>query len=131
MTEKERAVQALSERIANVRARIRCGRRAMRSIATEDITLIAISKTHPAELLREALNLGLTDLGENRVQEAEGKILEVGRQAARWHLVGHLQSNKTKRAVQLFDYIHSLDSVSWLSVWSGCAKRRGERNSRY
>jgi pyridoxal phosphate enzyme (YggS family) len=111
MTEKERAVQALSERIANVRARIRAAaERCDRS--PEDITLIAISKTHPAELLREALNLRLTDLGENRVQEAEGKILEVGRQAARWHLVGHLQSNKTKRAVQLFDYIHSLDSVS-------------------
>ena len=53
----------------------------------------------------------MTDFGENRVQEAEDKILELGREAARWHLVGHLQSNKAGRAVQLFDCIHSLDSV--------------------
>lgn len=111
MSEKEQAVQGLSERIAQVRQRIddaarRCNR------ASEEIALIAISKTHPSALLREALALGLTDFGENRVQEAEGKIVELGRNTARWHLVGHLQSNKTKRAVQLFDVIHSLDSVS-------------------
>jgi len=111
MSEKEQAVQGLSERIAQVRQRIddaarRCNR------ASEEIALIAISKTHPSALLREALALGLTDFGENRVQEAEGKIVELGRNSARWHLVGHLQSNKTKRAVQLFDVIHSLDSVS-------------------
>jgi pyridoxal phosphate enzyme (YggS family) len=111
MSEKEQGVQGLSERIADVRARIetavrRCNR------APEEITLIAISKTHPSALLRDALDLGVTDLGENRVQEAEGKIVELGRGAARWHLVGHLQSNKTKRAVQLFDVVHSLDSVS-------------------
>jgi pyridoxal phosphate enzyme (YggS family) len=104
-------VQALGERLAEVRRRIEeAARRCKRS--PEQITLIAISKTHPADLLREALSLGVTDLGENRVQEAEGKIIDLGRAAARWHLVGHLQSNKTRRAVQLFDYIHSLDSVS-------------------
>jgi len=77
----------------------------------EEISLIAISKTHPPDLLREGLKAGITDFGENRVQEAEGKILELGRGAARWHLVGHLQANKAGRAVKLFDYIHSLDSV--------------------
>jgi pyridoxal phosphate enzyme (YggS family) len=111
MSEKERATEALSQRIAGVRRRIdaaaqRCNR------SPEELTLVAISKTHPAELLKDALSLGLTDLGENRVQEAEGKILRLGRSAARWHLVGHLQSNKTRRAVQLFDCIHSLDSAS-------------------
>ncbi len=78
----------------------------------DDITLVAVSKTHPAETLREAIAVGVTDLGENRVQEAEAKISRVGRGAARWHLIGHLQSNKARRAVELFDVIHSLDSVA-------------------
>lgn len=102
--------QHLSERLKNVRRKIvtaaqRSGRR------PEEITLIAISKAHPTETLRMALEIGITDLGENRVQEAEEKIVTLGRKAARWHLVGHLQSNKVRRAVTLFDYLHSLDSL--------------------
>jgi PLP dependent protein len=77
----------------------------------EDVTLVAVSKTHPADAVREAIAAGLTDFGENRVQEAEAKIPEVGRDAAHWHLIGHLQSNKARRAVELFDWIHSVDSV--------------------
>lgn len=100
----------LGARLARVRAQIeaaalKCGR------SPQDVTLIAISKTHPASLVREVIELGATDIGENRVQEAEQKINEVGRYAARWHLVGHLQANKARRAVQLFDVIHSLDSL--------------------
>ena len=76
----------------------------------EEVTLVAVSKTHPPEMIREALLAGLTDFGENRVQEAEEKIPQVGRDRARWHLIGHLQSNKARRAVELFDVIHSLDS---------------------
>lgn len=75
------------------------------------ITLIAISKTHPASVVNEVIELGATDLGENRVQEAETKIPEVGQKGARWHLVGHLQANKARRALGLFDVIHSLDSI--------------------
>jgi len=71
-----------------------------------------ISKTHPSSLIKRLIELGAADLGENRVQEAEGKIPEVGRDAARWHLVGHLQANKARRALQLFDVIHSLDSIA-------------------
>jgi pyridoxal phosphate enzyme (YggS family) len=78
----------------------------------EEITLVAVSKTHPASSVQEALNLGVIDFGENRVQEADPKIETVGRSAARWHLIGHLQANKARRAVKLFDWIHSLDSVS-------------------
>ncbi|MFZ0749653.1 MAG: YggS family pyridoxal phosphate-dependent enzyme, partial [Pyrinomonadaceae bacterium] len=78
----------------------------------EAIKFIAVSKTHPADVLRAAIELGLTDLGENRVQEAEPKINKLGREAATWHLIGHLQSNKARRAVQLFDMIHSIDSVA-------------------
>ncbi|HEX6045856.1 MAG TPA: YggS family pyridoxal phosphate-dependent enzyme [Pyrinomonadaceae bacterium] len=100
----------LGARLAAIRARIeaaalKCGR------LPQDITLVAISKTHPASLVNAAISLGVTDVGENRVQEAEQKIIEVGRTKARWHLVGHLQANKARRAVQLFDVIHSLDSL--------------------
>ena len=100
----------LGARLAAIRTRIeaaalKCGR------LPQDITLVAISKTHPASLVNAAISLGVTDVGENRVQEAEQKIIEVGRTKARWHLVGHLQANKARRAVQLFDIIHSLDSL--------------------
>ncbi len=76
----------------------------------EAIKLIAVSKTHPVDVLRAAIKVGMTDLGENRVQEAEPKIDELGRETATWHLIGHLQSNKARRAVQFFDMIHSIDS---------------------
>lgn len=78
---------------------------------TADIKLVAVSKTYPAEVLRQAIDAGATVFGENKVQEAEGKILEIGRKAVEWHLIGHLQSNKARKAVQLFDVIHSVDSV--------------------
>jgi len=109
MVEKEASSRTISARFADVRQRIadaaeRCNR------STDELTLVAISKTHPAATLRAAIDLGISDLGENKVQEAEAKIVELGRQAAHWHLVGHLQSNKARRAVQLFDIIHSLDS---------------------
>jgi len=110
MTEKPFASQTLSERFADVRSRVAAAaRRSNRS--PDEIALIAISKTHPAEMLRDGLRAGITDFGENRVQEAEEKILELGRTAARWHLVGHLQTNKAGKAVKLFDCIHSLDSI--------------------
>lgn len=72
---------------------------------------MAVSKTHPASALQQAIDVGASVLGENKVQEAEGKIVELGRNAAEWHLIGHLQSNKARRAIQLFDVIQSLDSI--------------------
>ena len=110
MAHVDPAETALAERLALVRGNIaaaaeRSGRR------SEEVTLIAISKTHPASAVSRLVELGATDLGENRVQEAEGKITEVGRDKCRWHLVGHLQANKARRAVNLFDVIHSLDSM--------------------
>jgi PLP dependent protein len=77
----------------------------------EEIKLVAVSKTHPTDVLRQAIAAGATVLGENKVQEAESKIEERGRDAAEWHLLGHLQSNKARKAVQLFDVIHSVDSL--------------------
>jgi PLP dependent protein len=111
MTNTGHAPKGLRERLASVRSRVhQAAAKSGRSV--DEIHLIAISKTHPADSLRSAIEEGVTDLGENRVQEAESKIAELGRHAARWHLVGHLQPNKARRAVKLFDLIHSLDSVS-------------------
>jgi PLP dependent protein len=111
MTNDNRAGDKLTERFEAVRRKIdESVRRARRS--PSEITLVAVSKTHPPEIVRAAIAAGVTDLGENRVQEADGKIGEVGRAAARWHLIGHLQSNKARRAAELFDVIHSLDSVA-------------------
>ncbi|MEP6787681.1 MAG: YggS family pyridoxal phosphate-dependent enzyme [Acidobacteriota bacterium] len=76
-----------------------------------NVKLVAVSKTHPTATLKIAIDAGVTVFGENKVQEAEGKITEIGRHAAEWHLIGHLQSNKARKAVQLFDVIHSVDSV--------------------
>lgn len=103
--------ESLAARIAEVQDKIRaCAARCNRS--PEEITLVAVSKTHPAEQVRQAIADGLSDFGENRVQEAESKIPIVGRDAVRWHLIGHLQSNKARKAVELFDVVHSLDSVA-------------------
>jgi len=102
---------SLLERIERVRARIReAAQRSSRS--PDEITLVAVSKTHPIKAIQDALSAGLTDFGENRVQEAETKIPVIGREIAKWHLIGHLQSNKARRAVELFDVIQSLDSAS-------------------
>jgi PLP dependent protein len=96
--------------IAQVRERIRAAA-GQAGRGADDVKLIAVSKTHPAEVLLKAIASGSGAFGENKVQEAEGKIAAVGRDAAEWHLVGHLQSNKARKAVQLFDVIQSLDSV--------------------
>ncbi len=73
----------------------------------EGVKLVAVSKTHPAETICSAVNAGVTAFGENRVQEAVGKIPNI---KAEWHLIGHLQANKARRAVELFDVIQTLDS---------------------
>jgi pyridoxal phosphate enzyme (YggS family) len=100
----------LSSRLEDVRARIasaasRCGRRA------EDITLVAVTKVFPASVIRDAYELGLRDFGENYLQEFEGKYPQVqDLSEARFHLIGHLQSNKAKRAAELFHTIQTVDT---------------------
>ena len=111
MSENDQSAPALRARLERIHERISRSARLV-GRPPEEITLIAVTKTHPAEVLRQAIEAGARDLGENRLQEAEGKINEVGRERARWHLIGHLQSNKARRAVKLFDVIHSLDSVA-------------------
>lgn len=85
----------------------------------DEIAIVAVSKTFPVEFIAEALKAGITDIGENRVQEAEPKIKAVRNliqpgieSSTHWHLVGHLQSNKARKAIELFNLIHSIDSLS-------------------
>jgi pyridoxal phosphate enzyme (YggS family) len=100
----------LSSRLEQVRARIasaasRSGRRA------EDITVVAVTKVFPASVIRDAYALGLRDFGENYLQEFEGKYQEVkDLSEAHFHLIGHLQSNKAKRAAELFRTIQTVDT---------------------
>jgi pyridoxal phosphate enzyme (YggS family) len=119
MTETLRrtTVDTLGSRLDEIRGRLAaCARRAGRA-PDDALKLIAVSKTHPAELVLEAMRAGVADFGENRVQEAEEKIETVSRaefdaaSRPRWHLIGHLQSNKARRAVKLFDLIHTVDST--------------------
>src|SRR5688500_15843483 len=102
MTNVDPTQTQLATRFASVRGQLasaaeRCGR------AANEVKLIAISKTHPASAVSQLIELGATDIGENRVQEAEGKIIEVGRHKVQRHLVGHLQANKARRPASLFD----------------------------
>jgi hypothetical protein len=76
----------------------------------DDITVVAVTKAHPAATIMTAIAAGLHNIGESRIQDAEPKLLEVGH-IARFHMVGHLQSNKAKKAVELFDVIQSVDSL--------------------
>ncbi|MCH7618772.1 MAG: YggS family pyridoxal phosphate-dependent enzyme [Candidatus Marinimicrobia bacterium] len=79
-----------------------------------DVTLVAITKTRSADVVAEAVRAGIFDIGENRVQEAEQKFSEVDIDFKR-HLVGHLQTNKVKKALEIFDVIHSIDSLKLAS----------------
>lgn len=101
----------IRERLARVQERInRAARRAGRN--AQEITLIAVSKTFDASAVQRAADAGAQDFGENRVQEALVKAPQVRGQQVRWHLIGHLQSNKARAAVETFDVIHSIDSLS-------------------
>ena len=103
---------SIAENLARVRERVAAAcRRAGRS--PDEVTLVGVSKGFPAEAAAEAFAAGLRDLGENRVQEAAPKIEALAAQGVRprWHLVGHLQTNKVKTAVELFAIIQSVDSV--------------------
>jgi PLP dependent protein len=100
----------LASNIAAVRASIkeaaeRVGRR------PEEITLIAVSKTKPVSMVEIAYRLGITDFGENRVQDALPKIASFRPQGIRWHMIGRLQSNKAHKVASSFDAVHSIDSL--------------------
>jgi PLP dependent protein len=89
-----------------------------------DVELVAITKTHPAEKVREAIQAGQTLFGESRVQEARAKIPEL-LSNIRWHFVGHLQKNKVRQALPLFEMIHSVDSLALAQDINRIAQEEG------
>jgi pyridoxal phosphate enzyme (YggS family) len=101
----------IASRIAAVRSRIEaaCARSGRHPAS---VTLIAVTKGLGADAVRAAISAGITDIGENRVQEAHAKRSALGETpGVRWHMIGHLQTNKAKAAIELFDIIHSVDSL--------------------
>jgi pyridoxal phosphate enzyme (YggS family) len=103
-------MNSIAENLVRVRAQIaQAAAKAGRTI--DEIELVAISKTHDAEKVREAYEAGQSLFGESRVQEARAKIPELP-SAIRWHFVGHLQKNKIRHALPLFELIHSVDSLA-------------------
>jgi len=126
------ALETFAEQLAHLRARIaRAAEQSGRPASA--VRLVGASKTVPAERLIQAIALGLREFGENRVQEAETKIPAVhlvqSAQGAppRWHLIGHLQSNKARRAAALFDVVQSVDSVKLAQALDRHAADLGRR----
>jgi len=104
-----KVVSQIQENLRRVQAEVvdacrSCGRN------PTEVRLVAVSKTFPPEGVIEAADAGQIDFGENRVQEARDKVPGVGRPGLRWHLIGHLQSNKVRQAVELFDLVQTVDS---------------------
>jgi len=123
MTEVDAA--QITDNISLVRGTIeQAARRAGRD--PNEITLVAVSKTYPAEAIAVAVQSGITDIGESRVQEGLDKIETLGKMAV-WHLIGHLQSNKAGKAVEHFDMIQSLDSMKIATKISQQAVKEGKR----
>ena len=127
----------LSDHLASVRRRIQQAcLRSGRDPAS--VTLVAVTKGVSGDVIQQALALGMTDLGENRVQEARAKQLALGSglgvpdpeprapspELVRWHLIGHLQRNKVRLAVELFDVVHSVDSVELVEALGEAASRK-------
>ena len=113
-------LERVRERI--MQAAVKVGR------STSDIKLVAITKTHPAEKVREALSTGHTLFGESRVQEARAKIPELPSNL-RWHFVGHLQKNKIRHALPLFELFHGVDSLTLAQEMNRIAADEGAHPS--
>jgi pyridoxal phosphate enzyme (YggS family) len=117
------AAPSIGERLAAVRERLAAAaRRSGR--APEQVRLIGVVKTVAIERIREAVALGLEDLGENRVQDAVRNAQALDR-PARWHLIGHLQRNKAAKAAEIFERVHSVDGIEIASALSRAASARG------
>jgi PLP dependent protein len=104
----------LAARIETIRERIPAG-----------VTLLAVTKTVPPELVDAALNAGITVFGENKLQEAKAKMPLVSSRA-HWHFIGHLQTNKARDTVEMFELIHSVDSLKLAGELNKCAERAGK-----
>jgi pyridoxal phosphate enzyme (YggS family) len=118
-------MQSIKDRLENIKGRIEktamdCGRH------PDSVRLIAVSKTVPAVIVQTAIEAGATILGENYVQEAREKISALSNFETSWHFIGHLQSNKAKYAVKLFDLIHSVDSIKLARELNKQAQKDGK-----
>src|SRR5213080_4437768 len=116
MTSIAENLERVRERVARAVAKV--GR------AASDVELVAITKTHPAEKVREAIEAGQNLFGESRIQEARAKIPELPSNV-RWHFVGHLQKNKIRHALPLFEIIHSIDSLALAQDINRIAQEEG------
>jgi hypothetical protein len=117
---------SIAENLAEVRGRIAdAARRAGRDV--NEVTLVAVSKTFPAGRVREAYAAGQSDFGENKVQEGLQKQSEVADIPLRWHLIGHVQSNKAKKAATGYTAIHSVDSLELMRRLDEAAAARTDR----
>lgn len=117
-------MSTIRENLLQVMERIkRAAQRAGRD--PQEIKLVAVSKTVEVSRIKEAIDAGVSILGENYVQEAKKKIEEIGRQVE-WHFIGHLQTNKAKYAVQLFDMIHSVDTLPLAEELNRRAEKEGQ-----
>ncbi len=112
----------MKDRLERVRERIKLAAEACNRPASE-IRLVAVSKTMPVEIVKEAIEIGMTDFGENYIQEARDKINTLAAHPVTWHFIGHLQSNKAKYAVRMFDLIHSVDSLKLAGELDKYAKK--------
>jgi PLP dependent protein len=124
---KERS--EIAENLVRIRERValaagRAGRR------VEDVTIVAVSKTFPFEAIRAGYEAGLRHFGENRVQEWESKRERVADLEATWHLIGHLQSNKARRAASLFDRVDSVDSLGLAQKLHAAVAESGAANGK-
>lgn len=117
----------LEDKLAEVQAKVKeaLANRKEQKVTGDSVTILAVTKNHPAEVVTEALDAGLTDVGENRVQEAMHKQAVLPK-AGVWHLIGHLQTNKAKHAVEHFDIIESVDSVKVLETLNKYAAELGK-----
>ncbi len=102
MTSIEQNIKTVKERIKNSELKV--------NRSPDGIKLIAVTKTFPVDVINQAINSGIKSIGETKVQEAKKKFEEIGKKVE-WHLIGHLQSNKVKDAVEIFDMIHSVDRM--------------------
>lgn len=116
---------SIKSRLATINDRIRQATAAA-ARAPESVRLVAVSKTHPADSVREAVACGQIVFGENYIQEARDKVAALSDTPARWHFIGHLQTNKAKYAVRLFELVHSVDSLRLAEAINQEAAKRGK-----
>ncbi len=118
------SVMSMSEQVEMIRERM-AGACARAGRGADEVRLVAVSKTYPPESVCEAVDCGLTVFGESRVYEAEAKIPACP-SVAEWELIGHLQRNKVRRAVQLFSMLHAVDTLALLARIDSCSKEIGK-----